>query len=521
MNMKRAPSFIKYFSFGCIGLLLISALVWPLAQRYVKEVQYQRLAEQLADHDQDRMNEINQWFIRLENETGSVCSPEWLSHVQDWSAYSSRIKSVGWVSDNGRSCGSELGHVYARIQHLTPNRRLQIVDIHSAFESQQRLLVFIHRFNDGFLFIEPDLTSTAQQLFHQCQDCFLVSYSSGEHLPVYQYGSLKVESASLEHRLILPHSNITMQINLSSDYVMKLRQRVFSLYVAGCVALALIFGLALFYWTYHRLTPDNLFLNAMRKGEFIPYYQPIIDISKNEVVDVEVLIRWNRAGELIPPNEFIQHLESTAAIHAVTLHLMSQVIHDLGEIEGITASVNVPPNLIESSEFIDQLLALLSSSSLSSNRIGIEVTERVPFSNMNLALQHLKRLKTSGISVKLDDAGTGFGGFSYLQALPFDVLKIDQLFVSTIGHDSPVRSVINEIITFGHSIQIEMVAEGVEQIEQSEYLAERGVVLQQGYYFSPPMPLQTLKTWLAAFEAPSCDSPHIDENEIHQQLSHK
>ncbi|GAM66073.1 rtn protein [Vibrio ishigakensis] len=106
------------------------------------------------------------------------------------------------------------------------------------------------------------------------------------------------------------------------------------------------------------------------------------------------------------------------------------------------------------------------------------------------------KLKARGIMFKLDDAGTGYGGFSYIQELPFDIIKIDRLFVSNIGVQGATRQVVDEIIAFSERLGLKMIAEGVENEKQSQSLLDKGVSEQQGFLFSKPLPLAQLMPWL-------------------------
>ncbi|WP_171748982.1 EAL domain-containing protein [Vibrio sp. RE88] len=243
---------------------------------------------------------------------------------------------------------------------------------------------------------------------------------------------------------------------------------------------------------------------AIKRNEFLPYYQPVMDVSTHRVVDMEVLLRWKKSQEIVPPSEFIPFLEQSKLLHTVTLQLIHQVLQDIDCKQVASVSINLPPMLLEDVSFTSQLIERLKQEPLPPKWLNLEITERQPIADLSVAKRHMEALKAVGVGFKLDDAGTGYGGFSYLQELPFDVMKIDRLFVANIGKNKANRCVIDEIIRFGTNIGMTLIAEGVETAEQSAYLLSKNVHQQQGFLFAKPMPYEQLTDWLNQYKHSSC-----------------
>lgn len=197
---------------------------------------------------------------------------------------------------------------------------------------------------------------------------------------------------------------------------------------------------------------------------------------------------------MISPMEFIPYVEKSGQIFPITDQLITKAVNEISKLNWQQTqqvlSINVIPDHLESHEIMEKSLALLYRSQISPRQIAFEVTERKQFTDLAMASDVIDLLRSKGVDVKLDDVGTGYGGFSYIQQLNIRSLKIDKMFVETIGTSDIKLSLLDSIIAFGREAGMEMIAEGVETLEQSMYLAQRGVNLQQGFYFGKPMNFQ-------------------------------
>ncbi|WP_232284266.1 EAL domain-containing protein [Photobacterium sp. SKA34] len=240
---------------------------------------------------------------------------------------------------------------------------------------------------------------------------------------------------------------------------------------------------------------------GIKRKEFIPFYQPIINSMTGSIVGCESLLRWCKAnGEIISPAIFIDIAEQNKQIYEITDLLISQVTNDITKLNNISddfyISINVIPRQLQNQTFATKLLNTLSANKVSHRRISIEVTERTPFTDLASAKAVMQRLVDNHIGIKLDDAGTGFGGFSYFQELPIRTLKIDKMFIDTIGTCDVKANILNAIISFGKKAKLTMIAEGVETEEQVNYLKSQGIFLIQGFFYAKPMPFSDLEKYI-------------------------
>lgn len=264
--------------------------------------------------------------------------------------------------------------------------------------------------------------------------------------------------------------------------------------VALIVLLAVaLLEVALRYRSLKQNSLGSLMQMAVARRQFLPYYQPIVDAASGCVAGCEVLIRWQQSdGTMIAPSQFIEALESTGHVVEATQAMVEATLDDLAPVwkedPHFFASVNVVPAHLESGQLGTYLDSLQTRRPFAAAWFAFEVTERLPFTDLERANAEIARMSAQGFRFELDDVGTGYGGFSYLQRLGFDAIKLDKMFVDTIGSDDPKLSLVSAIVGFAHSAGLEIIAEGVERTEQVQYLQSLGVRLMQGYYFARPMP---------------------------------
>ena len=202
---------------------------------------------------------------------------------------------------------------------------------------------------------------------------------------------------------------------------------------------------------------------------------------------------------MIPPNQFIPFAEDSGLIIPITEQLLYRVIQDIKRLEWAGKekfmSVNIVPEHLYNDDLYNTIKALKTDDSWDFNNLSLEITERQKIEDMALAKATLLKFYELGIDLKLDDAGTGYGGFSYVQELGISTIKIDKMFVDVIGTDDMKNSVLASIIAFAEASSMKTIAEGVENHEQVEYLAQHGVYKIQGYVYAKPMPINELIEW--------------------------
>lgn len=243
---------------------------------------------------------------------------------------------------------------------------------------------------------------------------------------------------------------------------------------------------------------------AIERDEFHIVYQPQIDAGSKKVIGVEALLRWqNKILGFVPPDEFIPIAEATGEIMVIGLYVFETAMHDISTLSKklnlsskLRLSINVSVRQLFTKEFDDHVTRITNNPVYKDLKIAIEVTESLFINDIVKAKVILDRIQQSGMEISLDDFGTGYSSLSVLNNLPFNELKIDKSFVRNILFDDSDKSLIKSIINLGRSLNIPVLAEGVEGIEQADLLQEYGCDMFQGYYFSKPLMIDDLRTYL-------------------------
>jgi sensor c-di-GMP phosphodiesterase-like protein len=232
---------------------------------------------------------------------------------------------------------------------------------------------------------------------------------------------------------------------------------------------------------------------ALLAGEFVPYYQPIVDIRSGQLRGAEVLVRWKKPdGTLVLPGAFIPLAESSGLIREMTRDLMRRVCVEAGAAIGSRPaqkiSFNFAGKLFSNESIVTDVRKIFSRSPIKLSQVVLEVTERDPIENFTKARQIIAALQGLGVRIAIDDVGTGHSGLSYMLKLGVDIIKIDKMFVDAIGTDRNSTTIVETLIDLAHNMRMDVVAEGVETFEQVTHLRELGIRSAQGYVFAPPLP---------------------------------
>jgi len=232
---------------------------------------------------------------------------------------------------------------------------------------------------------------------------------------------------------------------------------------------------------------------ALEANEFVPYYQPVIDLHTGSIVGAEVLMRWRKSdGSVVPPAAFIPLAESSGLVVEMTRALMraarDEFAQALGARPAAKLSFNLTARHFSSEAIIEDVREIFAGSAIRLLQIVFEITEREPLENLDMARHVIAALQELGCKVAIDDVGTGHGGLSYMLKLGANYIKIDKLFIDAIGTERYSTTIIETLVELARSMRMEIIAEGVENFDQVKYLRERGILLAQGYAFAPPLP---------------------------------
>jgi EAL domain-containing protein (putative c-di-GMP-specific phosphodiesterase class I) len=245
-----------------------------------------------------------------------------------------------------------------------------------------------------------------------------------------------------------------------------------------------------------RLAGYTALRRAVDECQFQVRYQPMVTLQDGSLAGMEALVRWQDAkGGLRAPHEFIDLAEETGLIVPLGAFVLRTALLELPRLcwDGSSParmSVNVSARQLTSPEFLPTVRRSLADSGVAPQRLSLEITESVLLTRSAAVYGVIDQLKKIGVSLSLDDFGTGHSSLDYLRLVPVDELKVDRRFVAELTTNRESRAIVSAVIHLGHELGLRVVAEGIERPEQAECLADLGCDLAQGFYYSPPLPPQ-------------------------------
>jgi sensor c-di-GMP phosphodiesterase-like protein len=271
----------------------------------------------------------------------------------------------------------------------------------------------------------------------------------------------------------------------------------------GAIA-GLVLALAVAYLTRQQMSMRALIKGAIRRNEFFLEYQPIVELRDEQCIGAEALIRWRRPdGRTIPPDLFIAAAEETGQIHEITKRVMEIVARDAATLLMMRPELHIAINLSATDlqmEETNQLLRdLIRRMGVQPHNILVEATER-GFMQGEMPQRIMEDMRAFNMQIAIDDFGTGYSSLSYLQKFKLDYLKIDKSFVDTMGGEAATSQVAHHIIEMAKSLNLKMIAEGVETEGQLRYLQEHGVQYAQGWLFSKSLPFEEFASFVIRLE---------------------
>jgi diguanylate cyclase (GGDEF)-like protein/PAS domain S-box-containing protein len=240
-----------------------------------------------------------------------------------------------------------------------------------------------------------------------------------------------------------------------------------------------------------RLTVENELRKAVTNQELRLHYQPTVSLTTQEVVGVEALVRWNHPERgIMRPDEFIPLAEETGLIVPLGDWVIAEACQQLvrwGRSNDLPIAVNISPLQLADPKLVSRVAGVLRDAEIRPDQLCLEITESALVNDIDSALLTLHRLADLGVRLALDDFGTGYSALNYLRLLPVDIVKIDRSFVGRLAGNHRDRSIVTGVVDLLHALGLEVVAEGVETVEQFVILREIGCDVAQGYYVSPPV----------------------------------
>jgi diguanylate cyclase (GGDEF)-like protein len=252
---------------------------------------------------------------------------------------------------------------------------------------------------------------------------------------------------------------------------------------------------------------------AIAENQFHLVYQPQVNLSTHRIIGAEALIRWEHPTRgLVPPDTFIPVSEMNGRIVEIGQWVLDQACAQaaLWANKGmhLRIAVNLSAVQLHKENIVEDILGTLRRYNIPAGRLELEVTETSFMTNLEEAVNKLKRLHAAGISIAVDDFGTGYSSLTYLKRMPVQHLKIDKQFIRDLLVNEEDTRIANTIIDLGKSLNLTVVAEGVETAEQEFYLAQRGCQLAQGYFFSKPLKPLDFERFVESFHRSVAEKSH-------------
>jgi sensor c-di-GMP phosphodiesterase-like protein len=302
------------------------------------------------------------------------------------------------------------------------------------------------------------------------------------------------------------HYNLAATVTMPRDRVMAIHAHLHTVgtMITSVIALVII-GFALIVPARRRGDPVAEIERALKAGELIPYFQPVVDITSGRLRGCEVLVRWRKPdGSLVLPGTFVPVLESSGLIVEVTRAIMCSARDAVAAAYGSRPKLTLGFNLA-AAHFADETIVrdvqdIFESSPIRLTQVVLELTERQPLENLTEVRRIIAALQGLGIVIAIDDVGTGHSGLSYMLKLGVDCIKIDKMFVDAIGTDSNSTTIIETLIDLARNMRMDLVAEGVESFEQVVLLRDLGIRAAQGYVFAPPLPASSYLQLIEAID---------------------
>ncbi|MCP5418723.1 MAG: EAL domain-containing protein [Chromatiaceae bacterium] len=252
-----------------------------------------------------------------------------------------------------------------------------------------------------------------------------------------------------------------------------------------------------------RLQMEADLRHAIQNDELVLHYQPKVDIKTNQVTGVETLVRWQRTtGELVYPNNFIPLAEECGLIHAIGVWVLQAACRQLAQWQSqgkwIHVAVNLSAKQLYGGGLVETVAKIIDANGIDPSYLTLELTESLFMEDADYTVQTLNRLMALNTRISMDDFGTGYSSLSYLKAFPLHELKIDRSFLSGVNANRHDQALVSAIVYLAHEFGLTVIAEGVEEASQLEFLATIGCDQYQGYLFSKPLPVAQITPMLSS-----------------------
>jgi len=535
---RRAKLIIAVFLALILGFLPISVAIW-----YGYQAAYSQAEENLiimvsgiAHSAVFSMNQVQQGFKQMEG-ISTQCTPHDVDELQDLVFDLPYLTSVNLVAPNGDVVCSSWGktpkamkwpqQVEDNIQGFHLTGPIHVPGTHHP------VLILSQRRKDGYqvnAVVNPVILSNALMGNFGSRGFTAIVRSNDAHVFVSRgrFSALRRLEAMKEafyhdlqffrirtsfsdqvdrHVIAIPIQglpNTLLVAAVSKDWLLQnWWENVWLLLALGAVISALLVFVVVLL-TRQRLSLMTDMRRALKKEEFILFYQPVVDLQNHhQLVGVEVLLRWYHPEYgFLEPGDFINLAEKTDFIEIITAWIFRTAIKELKsflENPDFHVAVNVSPHHLNSPHFMPMINAMLKETGVNPAQLIVEIVERGLLQGEGgYVKKNLNALKEKGIGIAVDDFGTGYSSLGYISQFDLTYLKIDRMFVESIGEHNMMPEVVEAVIRMAKKLNLKLIAEGIEKPRQALFLKEHHVEWGQGYLFGRPGPLEALSFYQAS-----------------------
>ena len=515
----------KWWVVAGAGALLLACAPFLVADQLLRsyvERQAQTRLDALATSAlglvETRLEQATTMLVDLAALRADQCGPEALAAMRRAVFASSPLKELSVFDANGRTLCTQFGafveeRMLSRELNLS-SRRLSLAMVRFRDRSERAVQLRLERAGGGSIaaLVPGDaLLPEASQEEMNGSRRLRLALDGGDVIaarPGGEEGGSFDEDGSLTARRHSERFPISVDAERVRGTIAEEYRDILLIGRLGTI-LVTVFAL-IFVWASirrDRSNPVAELRRAIADGEIVPFYQPLVDIKSGRIHGAEVLARWRRSdGALVPPARFIPLAEESGLIYDMTRALMRRARDEMSALYGVRPEVKIGFNLFaghfSDGRIVADVKEIFGGSPIAFDQIVLEVTERSPLADLAEARQVIAALQEIGCQVGIDDVGTGHGGLSYLLKLGVDLIKIDKMFVDALGSERYSQTIIETLAELARTMNIEVVAEGVETFEQVEYLRAKDIQVAQGYVFAPPLPGSSYAALLEAMEKP-------------------
>lgn len=493
---------LSAFAGVCVLLGSITWFVWDESVS-AEEWRLEQMSRQLGETVETSIVEAREILDDLNDLEVERCSTDHLAAMQERAVTRPYIRAIGYWRADERLCGA--GFVQGR--ELTPPRADRIYESgviawwpgpHTEMAGVQ---FFLMRFGAHDVVIDPRALLDVGPVVSGKAGLWV----EGLRMASRPWGVELPDPGSIEPGLVLNRADGEVVSRFSIGTIFPIDIVVVDsidtfwarylpvLLLAGAIGAGLV---AVWIYVVIRFSRRHLSLgaelrDATRRDRLFVLYQPIVDLATTRIVGAEALVRWRReSGHVVGPDVFVPLAEHEGVLLDITRCVLDRTLRDLGDTlqasPELRININVSREDLEWGGLPGLLARSVAAAGLPPESISVEITERSLVASGE-ALSMIQAIRRQGHSVSIDDFGTGYSNLDYLQRLEVDALKIDKTFVDTIVAGQQNTELVSRIIELSHSLKLEAVAEGIEHLEQVQWLLAHGVKRGQGYLFGRPM----------------------------------